>query len=133
MIAPSKKVVYMRVRRGWSPEAAASTQVLPRGHKHGHSPRSGRTLTYNTWNCMLTRCYVPSHTRYAIYGGRGVTVCERWRGRDGFANFLADVGERPGRHLTLDRHPDPTGNYEPGNCRWATKVEQALNVRRRST
>lgn len=61
---------------------------------------------------------------YAIYGGRGVVVCERWRAS--FQNFLADMGERP-EGMTIDRYPDKDGNYEPSNCRWATLKEQPNN------
>lgn len=59
----------------------------------------------------------------------GVTVCDRWKGENGFAHFLEDMGERPA-HKTLDRWPNPAGNYEPANCRWATVKEQAKNKRR---
>jgi hypothetical protein len=74
---------------------------------------------------MRQRCENPKATKYPRYGAVGVSVCARWR--DSFENFLADMGERPpGR--SLDRI-DPAGNYEPGNCRWATPIEQRANRR----
>ena len=80
---------------------------------------------------MINRCDYggPTQTNFKYYGGRGITVCERWRD---FRNFLEDMGERP-PGKTLDRHPDPDGNYEPSNCRWATAKEQLLNRRRRAS
>lgn len=74
---------------------------------------------------MLTRCTNPKADVFKWYGARGIKVCERWLL---FDNFLADMGERPAG-LTLDRFPDNEGNYEPGNCRWATKRQQARNTR----
>lgn len=82
------------------------------------------TPTYASWEAMKTRCTNPNSDTFADYGGRGVTICERWLD---FANFLADMGERPAGK-TLDRWPNPAGNYEPGNCRWATKEEQQRNT-----
>jgi hypothetical protein len=94
---------------------------------HGHASTGNNSPTYRTWRSMRKRCLDKAHLHYDRYGGAGVTICERW---DSFENFLADMGERP-EGKTLDRYPVKDGNYEPGNCRWATKREQALN--RKST
>jgi hypothetical protein len=87
-------------------------------YKHGWAD----TPTYWSWSGMLSRCRDPRNASFKSYGARGITVCERWRD---FENFLADMGPRPDGK-TLDRISN-AGNYEPGNCRWATNAEQNAN------
>ena len=93
--------------------------------KHGHCPVGYKSPEYLTWDGMLQRCTNPNAKAYKNYGGRGITVCSGWLK---FENFLADMGRRPDG-LTLDRIENE-GNYEPGNCRWATRIEQSANSRK---
>jgi hypothetical protein len=93
--------------------------------KHGHFIGDKPTPTYKSWQAMIARCTNPKHPAYKHYAGRGITICAAWLGS--FPQFLADMGARPDG-LTLDRK-DNSGNYEPGNCRWATVLEQNRNRR----
>jgi hypothetical protein len=92
---------------------------------HGHASGGSDSRTYRIWAGMKQRCLNPKTTHYGYYGGRGIKVCERWMD---YRNFLADMGEAP-EGLSLDRI-NPDGNYEPGNCRWATDKVQANNKSR---
>ncbi|HJY92490.1 MAG TPA: hypothetical protein VJ255_19550 [Candidatus Acidoferrum sp.] len=83
--------------------------------RHGHAPKAGITQTYLSWAKMKQRCLNPKQVQFKWYGGRGITVCERWLI---FDNFLADMGERPSRKHTINRINND-GNYEPSNCEWS--------------
>jgi hypothetical protein len=95
---------------------------------YGPSRKREHRLTWNSWYAMVCRCtqeYDPSWDRY---GGRGILVCEEWMGPNGLARFMADMGERTSSDLSIDRI-NVNGNYEPANCRWATKKTQSNNRR----
>lgn len=98
-----------------------------RRFKHGMSQSNPRM--YRVWRSMKSRCFNRNCLRYQDYGGRGITVCERWK--ESFAAFLQDVGEPPRPHLVIDRI-DNDGNYEPSNVRWVTYSESARNRRRKT-
>ena len=99
-----------------------------RGWCHIHYCRWWRSKTplYETWVQMKYRCHNKNHPAYSCYGGRGITVCDHWR--DSFKAFLADMGPKPSNKHSLDRINND-GNYEPSNCRWATRCQQQRNTR----
>jgi hypothetical protein len=88
--------------------------------------RGRGTCEYAIYKSMLNRCSNPNAEGYGYYGGRGIRVCDRWR--SGFATFLEDMGKKPTPRHSIDRI-NVDGNYEPGNCRWATPKEQGANRR----
>lgn len=114
-------VESMKLRKGLTKSCGCHRANLRNMLTHG---MANKTRTYKTWKEMRSRCNNPSAHNYKWYGGRGITICNRW---DDYANFVADMGERP-YGTTIDRI-NPDGNYEPNNCRWATPKEQAQTNR----
>ena len=111
-----------QLRRGTSKSCGCLAIELARARKeHGMAD----TPVYRVWQAMKNRCYNPKQRAYPYYGGRGISVCGRWR--ESFSSFLSDMGMPP-TGMSLDRI-DNDGNYEPGNCRWATTLQQRHNRR----
>lgn len=116
------------VERGFRVNALKTGQVLSCGcYRRGRPVRrkyhqifgasESRSAEYRVWKNMRERCYRPGSTSYESYGAKGITVCDRWLGRDGFTHFLIDMGRRPGPEYDIDRE-DSTKGYDPENCRW---------------
>ena len=95
--------------------------------RHRHTAGGRRSATHLAWTNMIQRCTNDGRSDFGFYGGRGIRVCDNWM--NSFVVFLADMGERPSKNHSLDRYPNQSGNYEPGNCRWATKDQQMQNTR----
>ena len=107
----------------WLRHGDPLSELRRRGENRKQNPR------YRAYNAMLERCTNPNCKAYEFYGGRGIKVCERWLGTDGFNNYILDTGTRP-PGMSLDRINND-GNYEPGNVRWATCSQQQHNKRQK--
>lgn len=125
-----RTVSHYNLLKGWT--SSCGCYRLDRIHetlfKHGQSGTPGNrqaaTSEWITWNGIKDRCLNPNNSTYPYYGGRGITVCERWR--DSFENFYADMGSKPTAKHSIDRR-DVNKNYDPDNCRWATPIQQGGN------
>jgi hypothetical protein len=95
-------------------------EIYKKPIKHGMC----NSVEYHTWGSIISRCTNPKNKAFKNYGGRGIKVCDRWL--QSFEHFYSDMGHRPSEDHSIDRFPNNDGNYEPANCRWATKQEQAV-------
>jgi hypothetical protein len=116
----ARQAIQARMAAGWSVDDAISIPIYGTRRTHGESD----THLYTLWKTMKARCGSPGAHAYADYGGRGIRVCDRWR--DDYTAFRDDMGPRPSMDHSVDRI-DGDGDYEPGNCRWATSREQVRN------
>jgi len=130
-ICGTKRTVYARdLFHGHSQSCGCwrRDSTRQRATKHGQSHDYGPyRREYKIWCQMRQRCLNPNRKEFHLWGGRGITIYPAW---DSFAEFINYIGPRPSPRHSLDRWPDPNGNYEPGNVRWATPEEQSSNTRR---
>ena len=123
-----KDIVLADVRSGRTQSCGCLNRdnVVATFTKHGEAATGSKSAEYKVWEGLKNRCRKESGRDWENYGARGITVCERW---GVFENFLADMGRRPSPEHSIDRINND-GNYEPGNCRWATDFQQQRNTRK---
>lgn len=125
-VVPSKLLRHGKTR---SCGCLRAENIAAYATRHGLN----KSPEHRTWVAMRQRCLNPNDTSFAYYGGRGISICDRWLygedGRHPFECFYEDMGQKPYPEATIDRK-NPDGPYEPGNCRWASRKEQSTNQRR---
>lgn len=107
-----------------SPQTLSPLEGGYKNKRHGHCCSEHETPEYSCWHSMKSRCFNSNWHQFSLYGGRGITVCERWLK---FENFIADMGLRPSAKHSIERL-DSNGNYEKSNCTWATRSQQMRNT-----
>jgi len=118
----SKKISGDNLIKGRTKSCGCLNRELKPTFKHGHHPRTGASPEYAVWRSMKRRVLNPKCEHFDRYGGRGIKCCDRWL--NSFEDFFADMGKRPSLLHSIDRINND-GDYEPNNCRWATKKQQA--------
>ena len=116
---------YVRKWRHGDPNVSMTNQPVRHAKE---KPRKSTIDGYETWRSMRRRCYKPNTNSYKYYGARGIKVCDRWNGADGFSNFILDMGAKPSGDYTLDRI-NVDGDYSPENCKWSDRATQIANKR----
>lgn len=115
-----------RLKYGTTSSCGCLYSNSPLRLKHGESKGRSKTREYVTWQAIVQRCGNPNNHAYSYYGGRGISICDRWK--SSYENFLDDMGRMPGEGYSIER-VDVNGDYSPDNCKWATMKEQSRNKR----
>jgi len=121
-------VALGNLRQGLSTQCLSCAKKGRPSNRRTHGEALKKSAEYMVWRGLRQRCYAEYNASFKNYGGRGITVCKRWQGPQGYSNFLADMGRRPGLGYSIERIKNNRG-YRPSNCKWALPKEQSRNKR----